>query len=182
IVRLLTLGDLLKLSAIPRIQHSVRKHLKGRVSRTLVSFRLREQDTLNRMIETGTVLSGSAALEIVSPGTCKPRDLNFYCPSGAAQRFISLILETEGFVEENKPFKVLMAERTPFSRFEVNNGVKRLYRLVHLSSKMVVNVVESVSASPIAPLLFFHSTLLMNYVSGDSVVSLYPSLTYEGTG
>ncbi|KAF6742991.1 hypothetical protein DFP72DRAFT_769247, partial [Ephemerocybe angulata] len=134
------------------------------------------------MTETGTVLSGSAALEIVAPGSCEPRDLNFYCPVGTASQVISSLLENEGFAEVPTSLQAILAERTPFSKFEVNNGIKRLTKMVHQSSSRTVTVAESISASPVAPILFFHSTLLMNCVTGTGVMSLYPDLTYEHTG
>ncbi|KAF6747811.1 hypothetical protein DFP72DRAFT_918342 [Ephemerocybe angulata] len=182
IYRYLPLRDLISLSAIPNLKDDMEKHLEARILRLLVSFRLKGKDTLDMMRSTGTVVSGSAALEIVSPGSCEPRDLNLYCPAGSAQGAIRMILGLDGFVESPYPLKTLLAERTPFSRFEVNNGIKRLYRFVHLPSSKVVTLAESISTSSVAPVLFFHSTLLMNYVSGSGVVSFYPELTYDNLG
>ncbi|KAF5314144.1 hypothetical protein D9611_006993 [Ephemerocybe angulata] len=179
IVALLPLRDLKALCAHPRMIPTIRVHLKQRVIETLDSFRLKGQETLDMMSTSRTVLSGSAALEIVSPGSCEPNNLNFYCPVGSAHHALSAILTTKGFVETPMSLKTLMSERSPFNKFEVNNGVKRLYRLVHLPTKKTIIVAESISASPLAPILFFHSTLLMNYVTGTSAISLYPELTYE---
>ncbi|KAF6744350.1 hypothetical protein DFP72DRAFT_82574 [Ephemerocybe angulata] len=182
IVALLPLRDLKALCAHPRMIPTLRVHLKQRVIETLDSFRLKGQETLDMMSASRTVLSGSAALEIVSPGSCEPNNLNFYCPVGSAHHALSAILATKGFVETPMSLKTLMSERSPFNKFEVNNGVKRLYRLVHLPTKKTIILAESISASPLAPILFFHSTLMMNYVTGTTAISLYPDLTYERKG
>ncbi|KAF6750730.1 hypothetical protein DFP72DRAFT_851531 [Ephemerocybe angulata] len=182
IIRLLPLRDLNALRAIPRLNDDMKTHLKARIIRLFVSYGLDGQKSLDMMFSTGTIISGSAALAIVAPGSCEPRDLNLYCAAGAAHGAIKLILGTKGFVETPSPLKALMTERTPFSKFEVNNGIKRIYRFVHVPSSKVVTLSESISTSTLAPILFFHTTLLMNYVSGSGATAFYPELTYRCAG
>lgn len=69
--------------------------------------------------------------------------------------------------------------------------IYRVYKLSRSSSKSSllnsfpdssIDVIESSRASFLPPITKFHSTLVMNYISADSVVVLYPSLTFRRKG
>ncbi|KAF6750743.1 hypothetical protein DFP72DRAFT_781038, partial [Ephemerocybe angulata] len=129
------------------------------------------------MEKTGTVISGSVALEVTNPGSCTAEDLNFYCPLGATPAAIDSICQQTGFVLDHERESTMLAGRTPFSKLNVNNGVKHVLRFTHQVTKKRITLIESLSPSPLVPILFFHLTILMNYISGREAVAFYPELT-----
>ncbi|KAF6747823.1 hypothetical protein DFP72DRAFT_854021 [Ephemerocybe angulata] len=177
VLQYLPLQPLSVLANLRDMEAVVKEHLERRITNTISSFSLHAKKTLNMMEETGTVLSGSAALEITSPGSCVPEDLNFYSPSGAAEATVEQILLTSGFALIQEPETAILTERTPFSKLNVNNGVKRVFRLSHRTTGKRVTVIESLSPSPLVPIFFFHLTTLMNCVTGRGAISFYPDLT-----
>ncbi|KAF6750729.1 hypothetical protein DFP72DRAFT_1072158 [Ephemerocybe angulata] len=134
------------------------------------------------MSETGTILSGSAALKIAVPGSCNPTDLNMYCPKGTAKTVAQYFLENPDIRRVPLPVKKVGAERTPFSKFDVNRGVRKIYLFHHTITGKVITLCESIAESPLVPLLFFHASFVMNYVSGHDVVCLYSALTENYSG
>ncbi|KAF6742992.1 hypothetical protein DFP72DRAFT_829139 [Ephemerocybe angulata] len=116
------------------------------------------------------------------PGTCTPNDLNFYCPKHNAAAVVSYFTRLQGFTNLSLPTRKVVVERTPLNNLDVNNGVRRIYRFRCMSTGKTITLVESVSVSPLVPIFFFHSTVVMNVVTGRSVVCFYPDLTetYRG--
>ncbi|KAF6756127.1 hypothetical protein DFP72DRAFT_1066943 [Ephemerocybe angulata] len=173
----LPLRSLQHIVDFPDMENHVRTHLKRRLSTTLSAFGFSAEKAIDVMQRSGTILSGSAALEIVQPGTCTPEDLNFYCPLGSSAAALELISHTKEYqpVEERKA--TVAIPRTPFSQLNVNNGVKCVHRFRDATTEKRITLIESLSPSPLLPLFFFHLTALMNCVTGTGAVSFYPELT-----
>lgn len=128
------------------------------------------------MKETGMVLSGSAALEIVQPGSCRPQDLDFYCPCDKLAQVMTFFVTVCGFVDETTA-----KDLADYSG--LGTGVKTVKTLRHGEfPALKINVVQSSTASPHVPILFFHSTIVMNFVSNDGIAQLYPALTSRKRG
>ncbi|KAF6742489.1 hypothetical protein DFP72DRAFT_860423 [Ephemerocybe angulata] len=177
----LPLPDLVSLSKVPKIEGEVEEHVRSRVVRLLAKIGVDPEELLGILKKTGSVISGSAALEVVVPGTCRPNDLNLYCPLGKVDETSKLLLRGEAYETIQSPDFAKLSERKRIETFDLNNGVSQIVRFKHKSG-VTVTLVESLSYSPLAPIFFFHNTILMNCITGDEVVSFYPYMISSLTG
>ncbi|KAF6751565.1 hypothetical protein DFP72DRAFT_850686 [Ephemerocybe angulata] len=106
----LSLRDLKALREVDALGEAIRDHLRSRVARMLASFGLDGSSTLKVMKTSNTVISGSAALEIVVPGACKPNDLNLYCPRGKSSEMIVHLLRNHYILVGETPSAHEVAE------------------------------------------------------------------------
>ncbi|KAF6747329.1 hypothetical protein DFP72DRAFT_1149371 [Ephemerocybe angulata] len=178
--------DLRDLAAITSLVPDLaRDTIHSRLTTVLASQPLDAEGFLDKMAETNTVLSGSGALEIILPGTCTPGDLDFYCPRDEG-RALAFYLEENGFKKYD--FEGTSIERRrkegedDHEPYDNRNGIKSVIRLRHATHKSKIHIIESVSLSPLVPLFFFHSTVVMNFVSATAAVCFYPELTFHRQG
>ncbi|KAF5313711.1 hypothetical protein D9611_010239 [Ephemerocybe angulata] len=92
------------------------------------------------------------------------------------------LLALPGVRRESFPARMFGAERTHFSKLDVNCGIRKMYRFFHEETNKTITLFESIDSSPLVPILFFHSSVLMNYVDAREVVSFYSSLTEDSIG
>ncbi|KAF6744349.1 hypothetical protein DFP72DRAFT_82571 [Ephemerocybe angulata] len=183
ILGILPLTSLRVLGNLPRMRDVIRRHLKERVERVLKAFLKDDVDNCLAMMRlTGTVLSGSAALKVVLPDSGPPGDLNFYCPIHKAREAANYFARAAGFARLRLPTITIAVQRTPFNNLDVNNGVRKIYRFKSVYTGQTITLSESISASPPVPIFFFHTSFLMNCVSGRGVICFYPELTEAYTG
>ncbi|KAF6750742.1 hypothetical protein DFP72DRAFT_851543 [Ephemerocybe angulata] len=181
-LRSLSLRDLKKVSSLTPLAPIVQRHLHDRVESMWKAFHLPSSPSLGMLKDTGSIVSGSAALDLILPGLRTPRDLNLYCPEGAASAVLSYLFSHK-FILQGPPLVWnSMKEGRSNNCFNINNGVKSLHRLKHLEESALITVVESVSLSPILPILFFHTTFTMNYCDDKEITCLYPNLTACSVG
>jgi hypothetical protein len=152
------------------------------------------------MEETRSVISGSAALEIVLPGTCDPNDLDLYCPEDSSDTVIDF-LKSYGYVDIHHTGP--LPAKTPAASSDGREGtldttdtevdwyqedyalrttIKAVFALHHCVDGRKINVIQSASASSVAPIFTFHSTCVMNAVTHSGAISFYPSLTFKKLG
>ncbi|KAF5332295.1 hypothetical protein D9611_008147 [Ephemerocybe angulata] len=179
----LPLSDLKVLASVQRAYKPfVAEHLRMRVVRLLGEYFQSGDAALKAMERLGCVLSGSAALEVVVPGSCSPRNLNFYCAKGASRRMLRYMEESPGFSRTDPPARKYVAERDPARKLDVNNGVRRMYTFRHIISGRSVFLTESNSESPLVPIFYFHTSQLMNVVAGTGAICFYSELSDNYTG
>jgi len=118
---------------------------------------------------SGAVLSGSAALALVLPGTFVPKDLDFYIPRNRAAMVITYFEKLE--YELDPIFSV--------GAGEYNNGAV-VFRMLHLLPFSEINIV--IFLNIVGHISTFHSMLVMNYVSWYGLICLYPDWTEEKKG
>ncbi|KAF5338586.1 hypothetical protein D9611_012765 [Ephemerocybe angulata] len=181
ILSYLPLSDLISLASVSSVEGEIHGHIKGRVTKLLVKTGVNHEGLLDVMRRTGTVISGSAALEVAVPGSCTPKDLNLYCGLGKADETAALLLEDSAYEKIPNPVTAKMSERRRIETFDLNNGVSQILRFKHKSG-LTLSLIESLSHSPLAPIFFFHNTLMMNCITGDEVISFYPLLSRTMTG
>ncbi|KAJ3518796.1 hypothetical protein NMY22_g13503 [Coprinellus aureogranulatus] len=193
----LSLKDLEHMSQIAEVRKLARQALREKVDRVMRDFHLDPSKTLRMMGRTKTVLSGSAALKVVGGGEWEANDMDFYCPKDGDDDVVAHF-KTQGYeVEDNiasdsfASDAIYEPDPEPETWLEVNktrrilganNCIKKVLTLKNKTHNTKINVIESRSTSGVAPISFFHSTLVMNFVSGDSVVCGYPELTLNGKG
>ncbi|PSR87070.1 hypothetical protein PHLCEN_2v5256 [Hermanssonia centrifuga] len=121
---------------------------------------------LHAMRLSGACLSGGRALSIVdNKATFEGVDWDFYCPFEGFDAFcIFLVERLKGTTVELGPLAqahyVSMVGICGFRRISTERGV--------------FDVMRSETATPLLPLPYFHSTLLVNYISADSLCVAYP--------
>ena len=119
-----------------------------------------------------SVVSGSTALHIMLPKAStswSPSDLDVYIP--LRRKFqLTRLLEKNGYHIENE-----------------GNNIHSTYSSSDIFSVMTfankhnkIDVVISTSLCAVSPIFDFHSTVIMNFISADSIFSAYPSLTFQG--
>lgn len=158
------------------LEDLVRRALRERVADMLNKFNLPFDKTTALLRRSGSILSGSSALELAVPGSCAPGDLDFYCPRTRAKVFVGMLVKHHGFLD----MTVRGSRRDFYSRLP---GIERVYTLRHSTDDTCkINVIESTTQSPFQPVMFFHSTVVMNFMTGDGVALLYPAMTTSGQG
>ncbi|KAF6749188.1 hypothetical protein DFP72DRAFT_1073319 [Ephemerocybe angulata] len=162
-----------------------RDTIHSRLKALLASQHLDPEGFLEKMAETNTVLSGSGALEIILPGTCTPGDLDFYCPRDEGQT-LSFYLEANGFNKYDYGGSSTKRRSEDVDddeeHYDNRNGINSVIRLRHDAHGSKIHIIESVSLSPLVPVFFFHSTVVMNFVSATAAVCFYPELTFRHQG
>jgi len=120
-------------------------------------------------METGAVISGSAALAFIHPGSVSPRNLDFYVlPSGYAP--LLAFTQRSGYVVNSE--RALAQERDTVLALN----------LVYPDSEREINIVVALEGHIVHTIAKFHSTLVMNYVAWYGLVSLYPEWTFGKRG
>ncbi|KAG2145275.1 hypothetical protein DEU56DRAFT_754131 [Suillus clintonianus] len=133
---------------------------------------MRFVDDTNALIElldrTGTVISGSSALSLVQPKrrAIVVRDLDVY----TTEKFEDEVLKH--FVEKERYEKKLEVPRK--TEYE-STAITKIYKLQN--GQKQVDVIVSDWSCTLAPILEFHSTAVMNYITARSIVCLYPRWT-----
>ncbi|KAH6874665.1 hypothetical protein BKA70DRAFT_1128921, partial [Coprinopsis sp. MPI-PUGE-AT-0042] len=61
-------------------------------------------------------------------------------------------------------------------------GIRRVFEVTNPTTGRSINIIESLLDTPLAPLPFFHSSLVMNYIAFHGLVVLHPGTTVEGIG
>jgi hypothetical protein len=156
------------------------------------------EDFQHLMRDKGCVISGSSALWITeakpcdwSPGkliyrSCHLKfvltlfltgDLDLYTPHGIAQEVVDFLLAKgyTKYVKPNQEETVLDFEDTEY--FEVISRLSSVTKLVRGDRR--IDVLESDADSVIEPITWFHSTMVMNYLTDKSFVMLYPAFTLD---
>jgi hypothetical protein len=136
--------------------------LKSYVAAQLTSF----GDILTR---SGGVIYGSIALwMLLAPKEWSPNNLNIIVPFSRGRRLLRFF-EGVGYVALEESVEARL--RSNIANF------RRLTR-----GETTVTLAESISHSVFAPILASYTTFDLNAVTMESVVSLYPSLTFMNAG
>ncbi|PPQ81112.1 hypothetical protein CVT26_011228 [Gymnopilus dilepis] len=145
----------------------------ARFNNLIEDFGLGDPVSLRReMVKYNSIISGSAALLVFHPGAFTPGDLDFYVPAANAANF-KAVLKDRGFFdncEDNKRPYYPSSNLLTTCRFW-KEGLGRS-----------VNLITIRGDNPLVVVVQFHSTLLMNVITGHGVVCLYPLLTLPGRG
>lgn len=172
----LPLRDLVSLFQVCRRLRSRREEVLGRlVTRLLRRYISNPLGLRKVMRDAGAILSGSSVLWLIEgmPSTWTPNDLDIYAPIWKAQRIIRFLIEREGYTEvpREKPFP------EDYMKLGFLSSVTKLRK-----GEQSIDVMESLSPNVLQPITFFYTTLVMNYITSDSIKILYPLLTFSRFG
>ncbi|KAF5309732.1 hypothetical protein D9611_014451 [Ephemerocybe angulata] len=151
--------------------------LRQRLSELLDPYRLDIYATFLALDRCDSVIAGSAALEIVSPSSIVPNNIDFMCPITGTDLFLSFLNHEKYQVFTDPFFGPRSIDDDPGQ-----NAIKTavtLYRQVDFST---VHVIVSSSSSALAPPFLSHSTFMMNFVSASGFYCCYPVLTGNKEG
>lgn len=148
---------------------------RARFRKLLNIFQLGDAASLrSAMDECRCIISGSAALYMFHPKAFIPADIDFYVPRCGALDF-EYALYQRGY----KPVNRNGEPKEPQYPSDAIFTVLRLYKVGVAQS---LNLVITRDHNPFSAVTAFHSTLVMNAITSDAVVSLYPFLTLSGRG
>ncbi|KAG1844561.1 hypothetical protein C8R48DRAFT_544869, partial [Suillus tomentosus] len=125
---------------------------------------------LTLLDRTGSIVSGSSVLHLVQAKATAVhlRDMDVY----ATIEFENIVMEyfkmTEGYKVVNKS-----SRKDGYD----SSAVIKVYKLEREGKK--VDIIFTDMASAIVPILQYHSTAVMNYITARSLISLYPRWTTE---
>ncbi|KAJ7021220.1 hypothetical protein C8F04DRAFT_923740, partial [Mycena alexandri] len=118
-----------------------------------------------------SIVSGSAALIMVSNLEFVPGDLDIYTPLSQEEPALAIL-------QRNMRFDPVS---TWIPRGYANNeAILKVHRLEKGSKS--VNVIIVQGEDPAAAVFHFHSTIVMNYLSAFGLYCAYPSLTLTDVG
>ncbi|KAG2127796.1 hypothetical protein BD769DRAFT_1356915, partial [Suillus cothurnatus] len=118
--------------------------------------------------KTGSVVSGSCVLSLVQAerGGTIPKDMDVYITEKYEAEVLNHFKEEEGYE--------CTQEMVTKPEYE-SSVVYKIHKLVKKNKQ--VDVIITHWKCAIAPILQFHSTAVMNYITADSIVCLYPRWT-----
>ncbi|KAH6876921.1 hypothetical protein BKA70DRAFT_1025738, partial [Coprinopsis sp. MPI-PUGE-AT-0042] len=184
----MNIQELDALRDVPNVNSDAVQVLSDRVSLELMKWGLPAAETLKRLNETDSVISGSFALKAVLASSFTPGDIDIYCPRGRSEEVL-LFLKDNGYEDETRGLRKFPSNSTISVEGDfdahydgLDTGIEQIYLLVHQGMGKKINVITSFLSSALIPILLFHSTLLMNWISHDGITCLYPELTLRRRG
>lgn len=148
------------------MNHFAQAHIRCTIRRLFIRINLPHGGLFQLLTRTRSVISGSTVLLALLPWNFDPGDIDIYTPRTQARKVIRTLRHRFGFVLD--PTTVHYLDMA---------GVHCVYYLHKGSVK--INVIESLTESAIAPLFFFHSTAVMNFMDEFGVYCAYPRLTFQ---
>ncbi|KAH7904554.1 hypothetical protein BJ138DRAFT_1236942 [Hygrophoropsis aurantiaca] len=150
----------------------VMQYLNRRKDNYLIQFVSNPSTLLDALRITSSVISGSLALQFLLPAVnCSwgAIDMDIYSTqSGYETILINLLLD--GYT--------MVCNR--YSNYYTSFAINRVIKLV--KGNRSIDIIVSQTNNVLLPILHFHSTVVMNYLSADSFFSAYPMLTIEYRG
>lgn len=175
----LSLRDLIKLGTTSRyLRYITKEHIRDR-TRTLFNAADIDECRLRILLyNTGSVVSGSFVLRMHFPGTngmfkFKPNDIDIY--TSTSQALIVL-----RFIVNATPYKVVR-EIANSDYDTVKLGLSAIYSVSDGNGRSL-NVLVSSCNNALTPILHFHSTLVMGWMTHAGLRHAYPDLTFNGIG
>ncbi|KAF9454287.1 hypothetical protein P691DRAFT_717714 [Macrolepiota fuliginosa MF-IS2] len=160
-----------------------------RVVSILADFQLDPKTFLEFLTRTSSVISGSAALLVFCPGLFIPGDLDLYCSEENLDDVLDLLNTfTEYRSPEESSSKEELIKDRDYEDFS-ENCIAKVLKLSCCpppeSTRMdptIVNIIAVRDVHPITAISHFHSTPVMNVITGKGAMCMYPELTLRMRG
>lgn len=157
-------------------QQQIRIYVDQKLRYAIQPFFKHPSEFLDILIQTDSIISGSFALAFMIPievDGWHPKDLDLYTEGKSAERIIRF-LKKSGFVSvKSKGINATYFE-TP--------DIKSIITYSHTETKRQIDLIISATTAAESPIFRFHSTMLMNWISGNALFSAYPNLTSSKRG
>lgn len=153
-------------------QSKVNAHLLGRIYQLLRIFGLAPMPFLAMLKQTNSIISGSGALVIVLTWSFTPGDLDIYTPASRVDDVVEAIKSEFDYADEPTPPGV------PSPAMHLNyHSVIRLQ-----NGHRKIQIIASTTEDATKPLRGFHSSPVMNFLSGRAIFCAYPVLLEQRKG
>ncbi|KAJ3573005.1 hypothetical protein NP233_g2707 [Leucocoprinus birnbaumii] len=168
--------ELLVLRQVNRdIRQLVCDVIRQRIYRILKDFTQDPPTFLKMMRDTGSVISGSSTLILISDAWFVPGDIDIYVPANCEDTVLAH-LKAEGY-------RVVNDRRIKQHHY----SQQALCRALRLSREIVetppvVNVLIVRHSDAMSPILNFDFSFVMNAITGHGVISLFPRMTLDKRG
>ncbi|KAI0052232.1 hypothetical protein FA95DRAFT_1472703, partial [Auriscalpium vulgare] len=133
---------------------------------------------------TASVASGSTVLHFLmknSPldAVWEPGDLDVFCPITSAETLLEHLTNIEGYRNKN-PTHTVCADEDEY----MGDNTGGLFQVVHLERPdgKEIDLVVSSRQTPLWALTYFWGTLVLSYISADTICVAYPLWTLAGVG
>ncbi|KAG8994870.1 hypothetical protein FRB94_009619 [Tulasnella sp. JGI-2019a] len=181
-------------------RHLVRNYIVRRLHSMLKTWVKDPQLLRVIMRDTKAMISGSWVLSfllgLADDVRWEAKDIDFYVPFGyTCKTLLNHLTKNEGYVLAAKyPITITGPEGfAPFNLISYDfakrstRAVYKLHKEVLLDGVAVgvrsIDVIESTSVdNAVDPIMWFDRTYVMNWVAYDSIVCLYPTLTFDKIG
>lgn len=165
--------------AAKSVLYQVRIHINRRLHTILARTGIAPDIMLQLLSDSHSVISGSTVLSFMLPygeRTWTPKDLDLYTNKAGYTCVISALAH-HGY-SINKVYTGYTAgnsqhDTTPEA---IGFGIDRVINMRNTLDHSI-DVIISVDKSPFIPIFNFHSTALMNFISGKGFFCAYPRLT-----
>ncbi|KIJ31918.1 hypothetical protein M422DRAFT_53146 [Sphaerobolus stellatus SS14] len=182
-----SLFTLVKIAPLhPNFSTYVKVHMRRRFEATLGKY-LSDPAGFGDVMRThGAVVSGSSALNIMlGTSSWSSKDLDIYVRKGETVSITTFLLR-DGYTchcpRFREPLQLLEPLVGYLSMLE-DQHVRRILQFRKQTSNgtvLTIDIIESNTFSAISPITEFHCTAVMNYISGDAILCMYPILTGQG--
>ncbi|KAI0706466.1 hypothetical protein C8Q76DRAFT_596427, partial [Earliella scabrosa] len=127
----------------------------------------------------GAIISGSVALKFFLPGEhWTPHDLDIYVPDRMFDTFISIVTKDPKIQFRSVPNSPRAPRR---SARPGTNGIRQVLRF-RTETNLHVDIIRSAVHSPLTPLHFYWTTLVMNFITPDACACGFPDGTLTRRG
>lgn len=162
-----------------------------RVVNLLKHFQIDPKTFLEFLTRSDTIISGSAALLVFCPGLFTPGDLDIYC---AEEKLNEVLDFFETFTEyrspEESPAEEELARDVDYNLWAASeNYIAKVLKLYcspqpesECTEATMVNIIAVRRIHPITSISHFHSTPVMNIITGKGVICMYPEITLRMRG
>lgn len=123
-------------------------------------------------MRTGSVISGSVALAVMTPFQLRdwdPTDLDIYVTVGSADEVLSHLEKVEGYFQVVKG----VAVESAYSRL---GPIREVVKLVGTGGEKI-DLILSNDKSALTPIFRFYGTHVMNAITGRGIFCVYPHRT-----
>lgn len=169
--------DLLRLGHTSRLfRYITNDFVTSRSHRLFDSLHLDIGRVRYMLQHTGSVISGSVALLALFPGTRAgidfvPGDVDFYVPSSHKSAVLNFFVNTTSY----------RSVTTDDTSYNPSGGIQEVL-LLHDGVSRSVNIIVAIGDNALVPIIQFHSTFLMNWISHGGLTCTYRKMTFNQTG
>ncbi|KAH6909731.1 hypothetical protein BKA70DRAFT_1425458 [Coprinopsis sp. MPI-PUGE-AT-0042] len=190
----MTLADLDNLSRVfASLTFFTQGHLRRRITALFSRFHLRYPETMAMMQSTNARMTGLAVVDVVYTSNVRTNTLevvatddhyteveDFFIAAGYSivQQEAPMVVHRSAVPMPPVNASVLPANDR--ATYLPNMAIDKVVNLTHQKYGTRVKIVHATTNSSLPPILTFSTTLVMNWITHDTVVCAYPDLTLNG--
>ncbi|RXW14193.1 hypothetical protein EST38_g11662 [Candolleomyces aberdarensis] len=128
-------------------------------------------------------ISGSTVITVIEGDIFQPGDMDLFVPQGSMGAITQFLADETDYVEEipMSVDKVAGAPRNAYTSPD-ENGIVDVKMYIHPCTGNLINLVETKLPSSPSAVMLFHSTMVMNFITWNSIVSAYPWMLADRVG